>query len=45
MSERASLTVLVAGPYRSGLARERGLGVFHRLRDVPGCESMAEPSP
>ena len=26
------------------LARERGLAVYHRLRDVPGCESCAEPT-
>lgn len=26
------------------IARERDLGVFHRLRDVPGCEDMAEPT-
>jgi hypothetical protein len=25
------------------LARERGLHVYNRLRDVPGCESLAEP--
>ena len=25
------------------LARERGLAVYHRLREVPGCESSAEP--
>ena len=24
------------------LARERGLAVYHRLRDVPGCESCAD---
>jgi hypothetical protein len=27
------------------LARERALGVFHALREVPGCEAMAEPVP
>jgi hypothetical protein len=27
------------------LARERGLAVYHRLRDIPGCESCAEPGP
>jgi hypothetical protein len=26
------------------IARERGLGVFHRLREVPGCEAAPEPS-
>ena len=26
------------------IARERGLGVFHLLRDVPGCESAVEPT-
>ena len=25
------------------LARERGRAVYHRLRDIPGCESSAEP--
>jgi hypothetical protein len=25
------------------IARERGLGVFHELRTVPGCDAMAEP--
>jgi hypothetical protein len=25
------------------LARERGLAVYHRRRDIPGCESCAEP--
>jgi hypothetical protein len=25
------------------LAGERSLGVFHALRDVPGCEACAEP--
>jgi hypothetical protein len=25
------------------LARERGLAVYRRLQDVPGCESCAEP--
>jgi hypothetical protein len=25
------------------IATERGLRVFHRLRDVPGCESALEP--
>jgi hypothetical protein len=27
------------------LAQERALDVFHSLRDVPGCQSMAEPVP
>jgi hypothetical protein len=27
------------------VARERKLGVFHRLREVPGCEAMTEPAP
>jgi hypothetical protein len=27
------------------LARERGLGVFQGLADVPGCEGLAEPLP
>jgi hypothetical protein len=26
------------------LARERGLHVYHRLSDVPGCESASEPA-
>jgi hypothetical protein len=26
------------------LAQERALGVFRALRDVPGCQSMAEPA-
>jgi hypothetical protein len=26
------------------LARERGLRVFHALREVPGCESLPEPA-
>jgi ADP-ribose pyrophosphatase len=25
------------------LARERGLAVYHRLKEIPGCESCAEP--
>jgi hypothetical protein len=25
------------------VARERGLHVYHALRDVPGCEALAEP--
>ncbi len=25
-------------------ARERALGVFHGLREVPGCEAMPEPT-
>ena len=24
-------------------AREQGLAVYHRLRDIPGCESCSEP--
>ena len=42
------MMILVAGPYRSGtgddpadlmvrIARERGLAVFSRLEQVPGC--------
>ena len=27
------------------IARERGLAVFHALRDVPGCERCTEPAP
>jgi hypothetical protein len=27
------------------LAREQGLAVYHRLRDIPGCEACAEPRP
>jgi hypothetical protein len=27
------------------IARERGLRVFERLQDVPGCEDVAEPKP
>ena len=27
------------------VARRRGLRVFHALREVPGCESAAEPRP
>jgi hypothetical protein len=26
------------------IARERGKAVFHRLREVPGCEALAEPA-
>ncbi|GAB7189901.1 hypothetical protein NUM3379_06070 [Kineococcus sp. NUM-3379] len=39
------LLILIAGPYRSGtgddhdvaIAQERGLPVYFRLEDVPGC--------
>jgi hypothetical protein len=27
------------------LAHQRGLAVYHRLRDIPGCESSPEPLP
>jgi hypothetical protein len=27
------------------LARERGLGVYHRLQEVPGCGGLPEPAP
>ena len=26
------------------IGRERGLEVYHRLQEVPGCEGMAEPA-
>ena len=26
------------------LARERGLGVYHRLQEVPGCGALPEPA-
>jgi len=26
------------------IARDRGLPVFHKLREVPGCQAMAEPA-
>jgi ADP-ribose pyrophosphatase len=27
------------------VARERGLGVYHHLSDIPGCEGCVEPAP
>jgi hypothetical protein len=45
---RCDAVLRVGGPSRGAdlmvhVAREAGLGVFHALRDVPGCEAMAEP--
>jgi hypothetical protein len=38
------LLILIAGPYRSGTgdAEKRGLPVYNRLEDVPGCAAAAE---
>jgi hypothetical protein len=47
--QRYDAVLRVGGPSQGAdlmvsLARERGLGVFHRLRDVPGCDGLAEPA-
>jgi hypothetical protein len=47
--ERCDAVLRVGGPSEGAdlmvrVARERNLGVYHRLRDVPGCEGMAEPT-
>ena len=46
--QRCDAVLRVGGPSQGAdlmvrLAEERVLGVFRRLREVPGCESMAEP--
>jgi hypothetical protein len=45
---RCDAVLRVGGPSQGAdlmvkLAHERSLRVFHALREVPGCESMAEP--
>jgi hypothetical protein len=47
--ERCDAVLRVGGPSQGAdlmvkLANEGGLGVFHALRDVPGCQAMAEPT-
>ena len=46
---RCDAVLRVGGPSQGAdlmvtVARERKLGVFHALREVPGCEGMAEPA-
>ena len=46
--ERCDAVLRMGGPSAGAdlmvrLARERGLLVFHGLREVPGCEGLAEP--
>src|SRR6185436_7011409 len=48
--ERCDAVLRVGGPSEGAdlmvsVARERRLGVFHRLAEVPGCESAPEPQP
>jgi len=47
---RCDAVLRVGGPSRGAdlmvkVARERALGVFHKLAEVPGCESLPEPAP
>ena len=47
--ERCDAVIRVGGPSQGAdlmvrVAEERGLRVFRRLTDVPGCASAAEPS-
>ena len=47
--ERCDAVLRVGGPSQGAdlmvrVAAERGLQVFHRLSEVPGCESAIEPS-
>jgi hypothetical protein len=46
--QRCDAVLRVGGPSEGAdlmvrLARERGLAVYRALRDVPGCETPAEP--
>lgn len=46
--ERCDAVLRVGGPSQGAdlmvtIARERRLGVFHRLAEVPGCETLPEP--
>jgi hypothetical protein len=46
--ERCDAVLRVGGPSQGAdlmvtIARERGLSVFHRLSEVPGCEALPEP--
>jgi hypothetical protein len=46
--QRCDAVLRVGGPSEGAdvmvrLARERGLAVYRALRDVPGCETAAEP--
>ena len=46
--ERCDAVLRVGGPSQGAdlmvtIARERGLGVFHNLLEVPGCETLTEP--
>lgn len=45
---RCDAILRVGGPSEGAdlmvrIAREHGKAVFHRLREVPGCEALAEP--
>jgi hypothetical protein len=47
--ERCHAILRMGGPSQGAdhmvdLARKRGLRVFHRLREVPGCEDLPEPA-
>jgi hypothetical protein len=49
MVERCHAILRIGGPSQGAdlmvdLARKRGLGVFHRLKEVPGCEGLSEPT-
>jgi hypothetical protein len=49
MVVRCDAILRVGGPSEGAdlmvrLARERGKAVYHRLREVPGCETLAEPA-
>jgi hypothetical protein len=46
---RCDAVLRVGGPSQGAdlmvkVARERALGVFHALREVPGCEAMPDPA-
>jgi hypothetical protein len=47
--ERCDAVLRVGGPSQGAdlmvkVARDRGLGVFYRLAEVPGCESLKDPA-
>ena len=47
--ERCDAVLRIGGPSQGAdlmvsVARSRGLAVFRSLREVPGCESLTEPS-
>ena len=48
--ERCDAVLRVGGPSQGAdlmvrVAEQRGLNVYRALREVPGCESAAEPNP